>query len=257
MPTQKGGYRTANGDKVPSVTTIIGRFKESGGLIHWSWNIAHEGLELHRHALKQVCYNQDGGMELAEQLLNTDEDNWHYRKKRDDAANAGTIAHDLVERWIKGDKKLADATPAMIAKDQECDIELAEMARKAMDAFLEWADQSKLTTAATEIPMVSETYRFGGTPDAILVNGKLSMGDWKTSNAIYPDYLLQLAAYKELWEENRPDEPIVGGFHLLRFDKEFGDFHHHFWSELDDAWAAFMAERDLYDLMKKLEKRVK
>jgi len=82
------------------------------------------------------------------------------------------------------------------------------------------------------------------------------MGDWKTSNAIYPDHIIQLAAYKVLWEENHPDQPITGGFHLCRFSKEHGDFAHHFWSELDDAWEQFLLFRQAYDIDKKLKKRV-
>ncbi len=37
MPHPKQGYRLANGDRCPSVTTIIGRFKESGALIQWAY----------------------------------------------------------------------------------------------------------------------------------------------------------------------------------------------------------------------------
>ena len=37
MPTPSEGYRI-DGKRVPSVTTIIGRFKESGALLRWAWN---------------------------------------------------------------------------------------------------------------------------------------------------------------------------------------------------------------------------
>jgi hypothetical protein len=36
MARPKGGYRNAEGVRVPGVTTIIGRFKDSGGLINWA-----------------------------------------------------------------------------------------------------------------------------------------------------------------------------------------------------------------------------
>jgi len=107
-----------------------------------------------------------------------------------------------------------------------------------------------------ETPLVSEKYQFGGTLDAIMVNGELALGDWKTSNAVYPDHIIQLAAYWKLWEENNPDRPITGGFHLCRFAKEHADFAHHFWADLTDAWEQFKLFRVAYDIDKKLKKRV-
>jgi len=104
--------------------------------------------------------------------------------------------------------------------------------------------------------LVSELYKFGGCPDAIgKIDGKLTLVDWKTSNSVYPDMLIQLAAYKQLWEENFPDRPLYG-FHLCRFSKEHGDFAHHYYSELNDAWEQFKLFRQAYDLDKLLKKRV-
>lgn len=212
MGTLKGGYRLADGSKVPSVTTILGRFKESGGLIHWAWNLGIEGKD--------------------------------YREVRDRAADAGTLAHHAVEHWIHGQP---------FAFEGEEDV--CKKAKTAFGAFLEWADQTQLKVTHTEIPLVSEKHKFGGTFDAILVRGKRAMGDWKSSNAVYGEYLVQVAAYGALWEENHPDQPIEGGFHLLRFDKEYGDFHHHWWGELGRAWQAFLHLRELYEIDKELKKR--
>jgi len=59
--------------------------------------------------------------------------------------------------------------------------------------------------------------------------------DWKTSIAVYSDYSLQLSAYRHLWETDRPDKPLTGGFHLCRFSKDHADFVYHCWTELDDG----------------------
>jgi len=90
----------------------------------------------------------------------------------------------------------------------------------------------------------------------MLVNGKRSMGDWKTSNSIYSDYLFQLGGYALLWEENRPQEPIDGGFHLMRFAKDSPDFAHYYWAELESAKRGFLLMRELFDIKAALEKRV-
>lgn len=168
-----------------------------------------------------------------------------YRQVRDSAATAGTIAHNLIEGDIRGYK--VDLTNE--------DPELVAQAMKAYGAYDEWKRVTTLTPTHTEMPLVSKKYRYGGTLDAMLIQGRLSVGDWKTSNSIYIEYLMQIAAYKQLWEENFPDQPIEGGLHLLRVSKG-GDFHHHWWPELDDAWEDFLHLRAVYDLDKKLKGRL-
>lgn len=211
MATQKGGYRLSDGTNIPSVTTIFGRFKESGGLIHWAWSLGKEGKD--------------------------------YREVRDTAANAGTMAHEAIEKWKKGE---AISFP---------DSDIGNKAKSAYGAFQEWANQTQLKITHVEVPLVSEKYRFGGTLDAMLVHDRRSLGDWKTSNNVYGEYIAQVAAYAILWEENFPNEPIEGGYHLLRFDKEFGDFHHSWWAEVESAKKYFLCLREAYEFDKELKRR--
>lgn len=214
MPTAKGGYYLKDGTRVPSVTTILGRFKEAGGLIHWAWQLGIDGKD--------------------------------YREERDKAADSGTLAHAAVESWIHG-------TPEHLIAFGESDV--AQKAKTCFAAFLEWARQSQLKVTRTEVSLVSERYRFGGTLDAIMVCNRRSVGDWKSSNGIYLEYLAQIAAYGILWEENFPEEPIDGGYHLLRFDKEYGDFHHHYWNELAAGQRYFLHLVRAYEEQKELKKR--
>jgi hypothetical protein len=66
----KGGYRNAKGDKVPGTTTILGRFKESGGLIQWAYNCGKEGIDINA--------------------------------ARDRAADAGTLCHEMIDAHLHG-----------------------------------------------------------------------------------------------------------------------------------------------------------
>ena len=218
MPHPKEGYKAKDGKKVPSVTTILSRFKESGGLVHWAWQLGKDGID--------------------------------YRDMRDQAANAGTLAHDMVEQWIQG----KDPAPDPVKASQIGEVQVAA-AKTAFRAFLTWAEQSKLKVTHTELSLVSEKHRFAGCLDAMLVDGERSLGDWKTSNRIYGDYLMQLGAYGILWDENFPDMPITGGYHLIKFGKEFPDFTHHFWSDLEEAKHCFLLLREAYDLVKRIDKR--
>ena len=210
-------YKTADGKQVPGVTTVISRFKDSGGLIHWAWNLGMEGKD--------------------------------YRDVRDSAADAGTLAHKMVQLHVIGGN-YEDAL-----RGYENDV--IEPALAAFGAYRTWEAQSKLQILHTEVPMVSERHRFGGRLDAIgFVEGKRSLVDWKTANSTYPDHLIQMAAYKELWEENHPDEPIEGGYQLCRFARNQGDFSHHYFADLSEGWELFLLYRQAYELDKSLKKRV-
>lgn len=208
-------YHNAAGKRLPSVTTIINRFKDSGGLIRWASQCGLDGVDI--DAVKQ------------------------------DAATAGTLAHDMVEADLRG---------TVWAQSGPVDTDVLFKAKAGFSAFLTWKKGAALDYKYSEVPLVSEEFQFGGRLDAIgAFDNQLCLIDWKTSNAVYQDHLIQMAAYKALWEENYPDRPITGGFHLCRFSKEHGDFAHHYYPDLSEAWEAFRHMRRLYDLTAALKKR--
>ena len=43
MPTPSAGYRLKDGTRVPGTTTILGRWKESGGLLQWAFKQGESG----------------------------------------------------------------------------------------------------------------------------------------------------------------------------------------------------------------------
>ena len=220
MPHPKGGYKLKDGTKVPGVTTIIGRFKDSGGLLYWA---CEQGKAIERGEISTLY------------------------QKRDEAADAGTLAHSLVEAHINDD-------PLPVIHDNE----IGKQAWQGFQNYIHWQEDNRIQVIKQEMELVSEVYRFGGCPDAMGIDSRenLCILDWKTSNGVYQDYMIQIAAYKQLWEEHYPDKSVTGGYHLLRFSKEHADFAHHFWSELDDAWEQFKLFRKAYDLDKILKKRV-
>lgn len=232
MPTPRAGYFLKNGDRVPGTTTIIGRFKDSGGLIQWAYKQGREHEGLARQ-----------GLPAPSRLYESVET----------AADIGTAAHGMVEAHINGD----DVNAAL--DSFKLSAEARGTALSAYQSYKSWEEQSKLIIAEQELQMVSEEYRYGGTPDAVGMLGsgnELCLIDWKTSNGVYADMLIQLAAYKHLWDENHPDQPITGGFHLCRFAKTHGDFAHHYYPNLDEAWRQFILFREAYDIDKQLKKRV-
>lgn len=221
-PTQ--GYYNDAGDKLPGVTTIIGRFKDSGGLIQWAYKSGRE----HERLVAQ-------GKQAPRHLYDV----------TDAACEAGTLAHDLIEAFVLC--KPASELP---------DSDIGKRAHNAYCQFLEWKDQTKIQVIATEKAYVSERHQFGGTVDAIGrdMKGRIVLLDWKTSNAVYSDMLIQLAAYALLLEERIP-EWTPQGFHLLRVAKENADFAHHFYGELEKEKRQFLLFREAYELDKTIRKR--
>lgn len=214
MARPKSGYRTSDGTRVPGVTTIIKCLEDSGGLLHWAWQCGIDGID--------------------------------YRKARDKAADAGTLAHDLIEAEIKGEPLPTDADDAKL-----------ESAMNALERFREWRRQTQAIIETHERPLVSECYRFGGTPDAVAtINGKRVLLDWKSSNGVYGPYLAQLGGYAILIEECELWTPEEA--HLLRFDKECEAWTHHFWGPkmLELGRRAFLAALSAYPFKDRLKKAV-
>jgi len=233
VPTPKGGYRTKDGIKAPSVTTVLGRFKDSGGLIKWAYKQGreHENLAMRGLPAPEHLYDVTGK-----------------------AALAGTIAHDLIEAHVLsgGDEAQVKAAGAK----HEADPDTKRKAWNSYLQFKQWLLNTNIVVTHTEMGLVSEKHRFGGTLDGV---GRDAAGvrvliDWKTSNAVYGEYLIQLAAYALLLEENEPDL-APQGFHLLRVAKESADFAHHYYGELEREKRAFLLMRELYDLTYATDRR--
>lgn len=208
-------YLLRDGTRVPGTTTVIGRFKDSSGLMYWAFKQGKSGAE-------------------------------RLYEERDRAGEAGTLAHDWFEQHILGNP---EPKP-----DPDNAIEIS--AYQAYENALEWLDGTRIQVIETETPLVSEEYRYGGTIDAIGrdAHDRLVLLDWKTSSGVYPDYLIQLAAYGHLLKECRGIE--VERYHLVRFDKENGDFAHHGYQDLTDGWEQFKLFRAAYDIDRRLKKRV-
>lgn len=211
MPRPKEGYKLANGTKVPGVGDVVGRFKNSGALINWAYRQGKDGVPLY--------------------------------SRRDWAADVGTAVHDMIDCDLNGDQAGVTARAAKLDSEGQA---------KAMMAFTAWrsfAKNHKIKVIADEISLVSETHRYGGTLDKVIsIDGSApAIIDFKTGKGVYPDQVLQVAAYKGLWDENRPDVPLTGGFHILHCNRETGEFGHRYFGSLDDYLEQFLLLRRAFD----------
>jgi hypothetical protein len=220
-PTQD--YRI-DGEKIPGNTTVIGQNLgwKTPGLMGWQKKIIKA----------QMCPTC---------LSNFKDPN----KIKDDAADAGTLAHLLIEHDIKN---LAAPDISKYPKD------IIDKAETGFLNYLAWKEGIRFILKNMEVPLISHKYRYGTTVDVVaLANGKTCLVECKTSNDIYTDFLIQLAAQKAAWDENYPDDPICG-VHILKVHKEHASFSHHYFGELPGCFEAFLDLRDLHDRKKQLEK---
>ena len=200
-------YILADGSQVPGASTIAKLGDDQSNLIHWAW-----GCGMKNHDYKSVSGR---------------------------ACDVGTIAHFLIEGHLKGfNVDLSEFSPVDIAS-----------AQVAFQNFLDWWKDQGLAVIEPEVQLVSEEHRFGGTIDAPCVDrdGKMVLLDWKTSKNIYPTHRFQLAAYEQLWNENRPKRKIERRG-ILRIGKTRSDDFEVAWMQSSLAeWEVFKSKILLHE----------
>ena len=190
-------YKLKDGSKVKSVTTLIGS--------QLGWN-------------KQALINWTRKM-----CLEGIDDKEELRE----AGQIGTLVHLLIEGHQKG----LDIDTRDFTRNQ------TEQAMVAFGGYLEWAEKVKFKPHKSEMKLVDESWRVGGTADCIgSIGDDLIMLDWKTSKYLYKEHKIQLGAYIKIFEKQYPKaskearekkglKPMYGM--VLRFEKEELKFHQH------------------------------
>ena len=110
---------------------------------------------------------------------------------RDEAGRRGSVVHNLTERYDNGEEV------ALINDYGIIDYKLTEWAM--FERYVDFRTRFPAEIFHTEFNLINEELGFAGTLDRVMnVDGKTLLVDIKTSNAIYPSYWLQLAAYEQL-----------------------------------------------------------
>jgi len=207
-----------------------------------------------------ICKIGDDPSALIHWAWNLGSQGKDYRKERDKAADIGTIAHFMIECMLNGNvADLSDYDDADIAKALVC-----------YTKFLDWWEGQKFEVVGTELQMVNEAYRYGGTIDLIAKDssGNFVLLDFKTSKKIGDGYWRQCAGYAALWDFNQPikdcfksavkdvngfknsrdwKENIITNHAIVRIGKEEeGDFEVVWREDLSKEWFVFQKQVDLY-----------
>jgi len=118
----------------------------------------------------------------------------------------------------------------------------------AFTQFQDWAASVKLEPVFLEQTVWSLTHGYAGTLDCYArINGVPTVIDFKTSSAIYPEHMLQVAAYIQAIREMGYGEPDAGM--IVRLPKKPGDvFEAHPVAEWRDRLAEFLKVRAMWDV---------
>ena len=151
-------YVSESGEIFPGVTTILGVINKPQ-LVPWANKLGLQGIDSTRYV--------------------------------DATATVGTLAHEMVQEYLGG----PSWDRGRYAPEE---VDLAE---NALLKFFEWEKHitGKVETIAIEKPLLHEPRRYGGTIDWIgRIEGKTWLIDFKTSRALYPEHVYQIAAYNQL-----------------------------------------------------------
>jgi hypothetical protein len=167
-----------------------------------------------------------------------------YKKYRDETADIGTLAHYLILcHFRKETPDTSDYSDKQITQAENC-----------LKSFFSWLEQNPLEPILIEEPLVSEMHRFGGTPDLLCrLNGDKCLVDFKTGKGIYPEYFIQLAAYKALIEECTDHK--INRCKILRIGRSEGEgFEERDIDSTEKEWEFFLHCLAIYNLKKELKK---
>lgn len=177
--------------------------------------------------------------------------NWYYklgrdgidhRKHLDFLADVGTLSHSMIFHHLKGE----EADTADYSQNQ------IDLASNSFESFLKWEKQHELKPILLEIQLVSEEYKYGGTPDFYgMIDGVATLLDFKSSG-IYDDQWIQLAGYVNLLKESGKK---VGACKILVIptDKDKG-FREAQREDVSVHFEIFLRCLDIYNLRKEMRR---
>lgn len=214
---------TLDGNHVPGATTFgKGGYPTSEQLV--SWMVGQGACYTYEKLVEFATRDKWPSTVEKKQILKDAKS--AYKVKAAEAAGIGTVVHDYAYLTELGRK---DEAAQLLIKHK--DNPNWDKIKNGLDKFEAWRSQNKGETVLLEAIVASVQHQFGGKFDHLsLRDGILIISDYKTSNGIYVDQFIQLAAYSiaieewlDKWLEQYGLPLKIGGFEILRFGKEDGE----------------------------------
>lgn len=189
-----------DGQRVTSVSTICNLATPHGPLMWWA---AGQACERFIEELKQpgVLLRPDDA--TLQRIADTARR--EHQRKKEEAANIGTVTHAFISRYIE--EQIAGTytgTPAIWnwLEPQYPDFTDWDANLTAVEGFYKWLDAHDVQWLSTERAVYSLKHGYCGQMDfEAVIDGRLMTGDVKTSNVVRESYRLQVAGYTMAREE--------------------------------------------------------
>lgn len=260
------------------VTTVVHIIDKSEALIPWACKMmAAKLLAEAPYAIDEASGTKTlilSGADFEKFVLDA---KTAHKDKLEDAGEVGHTAHAWIENYIK----------SVIAGDEPRRMELLakfpedERASNCCMAALDWMRAHNVRWISTERKIYSRRFKYAGTMDGLCkvdscsdpaccphhFVDRLTIADWKTSNYLYPEYLLQTAAYAkafneetiDTWNHGDPEMLLATDRWVIRLGKDDGEFDpwHADASTLEQDWEGFHLALLLGRAFKGIKARVK
>ena len=121
------------------------------------------------------------------------------------AGDKGSKVHNAIEDLLSGKElKMEDKYLNPSTREPE---ELTVEEWEAIMSFQSWWETTKPELISKEFVVFSDKNNYAGTVDLLCkIDGRVWLIDFKTGQSIWPEYELQVSAYKHAIEESRKDE---------------------------------------------------
>lgn len=193
---------------VPSVTWIASHYPKGIGFYKWLANTGWDEAEANKQA----------------------------------AGDKGSRVHKAIEDLISGKKVDMDSIYDGKNGTQELSVEEYE----ALYSFMNWANGVKPRFLHKEILAISKKYDFAGTVDCVAeIGDDTYIIDWKTSKEVWPEYEIQLSAYRQaLIEMKLVDENVKLAILQVGYPRNKNGWK---WNPLQDQFSLFLSARSIWE----------
>ncbi|KKL46413.1 hypothetical protein LCGC14_2345790, partial [marine sediment metagenome] len=209
-----------------SVTTIT-NVLDKPALIPWAEGM---GIQAMYDVAKQWCADNPGILDSIESQLPMFmvQSEGASRRKKEDAADIGTETHGIIESILDGGKP-----------------DVPDVLTQVIESFKAFWSQANLEIIDAEVMVYSAEHRYAGTIDFVASNkttGQRWILDWKTSNGLYKETTLQLAAYGHAYDEmHGGNSPWGVGLMAVRLGKDYPAFETKQVTNPTEAFTGFRA----------------
>ena len=115
---------------------------------------------------------------------------------RQAAGDKGSKVHEAISAILRGEEVRIDSKFINPSTEQPEELTLEEC--DAIKSFVDWRNAVNPESIAWDVTIFSEQYGYAGTIDYICrIDGKVYIVDFKTSSEVWPEYHLQISAYKQ------------------------------------------------------------